>query len=68
MIHKISVPLIAAVIAIAASAALAAELHVGPGQTHTTIQSAIDAAVDGDTVIVAEGAYTGDGNRDILRI
>ena len=39
---------IAAIIAIAASAAPAAELHVGPGENHTTIQSAIDAAVDLD--------------------
>jgi parallel beta-helix repeat protein/predicted outer membrane repeat protein len=32
---------------------------------YTTIQAAIDAAVDGDEVVIADGTYTGDGNRDI---
>lgn len=32
---------------------------------YPTIQAAIDASVDGDVVIVADGVYTGTGNRDI---
>ncbi|UCD29284.1 MAG: hypothetical protein JSV03_02045, partial [Planctomycetota bacterium] len=29
------------------------------------IQAAIDAAGNGDTIVVGDGTYTGDGNRDI---
>jgi predicted outer membrane repeat protein len=41
-----------------------------PGQFHVpsryaTIQEAINAAEDGDTITVADGIYTGPGNRDI---
>ncbi|UCC22719.1 MAG: hypothetical protein JSW23_01220 [Planctomycetota bacterium] len=35
-----------------------------PGQ-YATIQAAIDAAENHDIVLVADGTYTGDGNRDI---
>jgi predicted outer membrane repeat protein len=38
-------------------------IHV-PGD-EPTIQAGIDAAVDGDTVLVADGIFTGEGNRDI---
>jgi len=31
----------------------------------STIQAAINYANDGDTIVVADGTYTGDGNRDI---
>ncbi len=39
-------------------------LHV-PSPTYTTIQSAINVADEGDTVLVRSGVYTGAGNKDL---
>ena len=36
-----------------------------PSAQYPTIQTGVDAAQDGNTVLVADGTYTGPGNRDI---
>ncbi len=52
--------IIALILSVPASADV---IHVPSEQP--TIQAGINAAVSGDTVLVADGTYTGDGNRDI---
>ena len=45
------------------TSALALVIHV-PGE-YATIQEGIDASITGDTVLVADGTYSGSGNADL---
>jgi len=51
------------VLVLASPCASAATIRVPADQP--TIQAGIDGAADGDTVLLADGVYTGEGNRDI---
>jgi len=53
-------------ILVSVSACSAATLDVGPGGTYLNISSAYDNASDnGDTILIAEGQYSGEGNTNI---
>ncbi len=55
-------------IAFAACVGVTASVAAGDLQVPSefpTIQAALDAAVPGDTIVVADGVYTGFGNRDL---
>ena len=66
LIMKRAIVAIAAVLAgVATSQARIISVDDDGPADFATIQAAIDDSNDGDTVLVADGTYTGDGNRDI---
>lgn len=54
--HALLCALVAGLL-VAAGAATARELHVGPGQPYATIQAAVAAAAGSDVVLVHDGVY-----------
>lgn len=65
--HRLCVLIASAIFLAVSGLVSAATLEVGTGSKtgYTTIQAAVDAARDGDTIVVSPGTYTGTGNRDI---
>ena len=65
--HRLCVLIASAVFLAVSGLVSAATLEVGTGSKtgYTTIQAAVDAARDGDTIVISPGTYTGTGNRDI---
>lgn len=56
--------LVTALASLGAATSLYAAVHEVPG-TYSTIQAAINAAAPGDVIVLADGVYSGEGNRNI---
>ena len=65
--HVLWMQVCAAALLLIPSAALSTTYIVEPDGTgdFATIQEAVTAAADGDSILLADGTFTGDGNRDI---
>jgi len=63
-----AVPVVAMLILTVVVTAAATTYVVSPNGLgdYPTIQAAVDAAIDGDTIELTDGTFTGDGNRDIV--
>lgn len=61
---RLALLLVNVVLAVQATRIIAEQRHV-PSPSYPTIQSAIDACVDGDEVVLEPATYAGDGNRDL---
>jgi len=64
MREKSIIAFIICVLLICPSTIFGAIINV-PSTEYPTIQAGMDAAKDGDTVLVADGTYTGEGNRNL---
>ena len=63
---RVSVFGVAAVLVLLAAGTAAGDIYVVSPGVHPTIQEAVDVAGDGDTILLTDGTFTGEGNRDIV--